>query len=432
VIRGRRDWEPELLIREEVEAGRAVSLSTRNCGYGFPAGPGDLEGRGIPALIVGTSGTGVCIGASISVHLYLEGIETSGASPTPSILIGGEPPRPGGEPLAFGSAVGRAGDVNGDGHLDFVVGAYGGGGPDEAFIVLGGLWTFREASITELIEVGHGVRMRREQLYTYMGLRAGPAGDFDGDGLQDVLLGLPGGGPEFHGETCVVYGSPELGKGVRDIDLGMQGPWLRLVGEYGEDQSGNAVSLGDIDGDGYDDIGIVGANLQNQEARAYIMYGGPRLEGALSLGSLGARGFRFVGQAGNWFSAGRDSVSAGDLDHDGSLDVAIGEMTPRGKRVLVIFGGTGWGRERFFIRGEANADNQIDLADAVTILGSLFLGKGALPCPDAGDVDDNGRLELTDPVYLLVHLFLGASPPPHPYPQAGADASADALGPCRR
>jgi hypothetical protein len=59
------------------------------------------------------------------------------------------------------------------------------------------------------------------------------------------------------------------------------------------------------------------------------------------------------------------------------------------------------------LRGDANADGQLDISDALVILGNLFLGGEALLCPGAGDFNLDGTLDLTDPVAILSNLFLG-------------------------
>jgi formylglycine-generating enzyme required for sulfatase activity len=81
-----------------------------------------------------------------------------------------------------------------------------------------------------------------------------------------------------------------------------------------------------------------------------------------------------------------------------------------------------------FQRGDANADGTVNISDAISVLGFLFLGwQEALPCADAGDVDDSGALNITDPVYLLGFLFLGGPAPPAPHGKCGPDPTADAL-----
>lgn len=76
-----------------------------------------------------------------------------------------------------------------------------------------------------------------------------------------------------------------------------------------------------------------------------------------------------------------------------------------------------------FVRGDANGDGGIDLADAITILRYLFAqGVTSLPCEDAADVTDNGALDLADPIGLLFLLFRPGTPPlAAPYPDCGFD-----------
>jgi hypothetical protein len=84
---------------------------------------------------------------------------------------------------------------------------------------------------------------------------------------------------------------------------------------------------------------------------------------------------------------------------------------------------------RVFQRGDSNGDGKVDLSDAVTTLGFLFVGTGNPTCLDAADADDSGRVEITDAIFLLGALFLGTNVIPPPHPDCGADPTAqDALG----
>lgn len=74
-----------------------------------------------------------------------------------------------------------------------------------------------------------------------------------------------------------------------------------------------------------------------------------------------------------------------------------------------------------FVRGEVTGDGQVNLADAIAILGAIF-GLAPPPSPsDAADVNDDGALDISDPVRLLTYLFaLGPAPSP-PFPTPGCD-----------
>jgi len=82
---------------------------------------------------------------------------------------------------------------------------------------------------------------------------------------------------------------------------------------------------------------------------------------------------------------------------------------------------------QLFWRGDSNRDEKIDLADAVNILGSLFLGDALPPCEDAADANDDGKIDITDPIYILGSLFLGTGPMPDPSAAKGQDPTADGL-----
>lgn len=81
-----------------------------------------------------------------------------------------------------------------------------------------------------------------------------------------------------------------------------------------------------------------------------------------------------------------------------------------------------------FIRGDSNADQTVDLSDAINTLGVLFTGVGRISCPDAADANDSGDLDISDPVYTLGYLFTGANPQPSdPFPTPGPDLTPDNL-----
>ncbi|HVR75153.1 MAG TPA: hypothetical protein VMT52_12505, partial [Planctomycetota bacterium] len=71
-----------------------------------------------------------------------------------------------------------------------------------------------------------------------------------------------------------------------------------------------------------------------------------------------------------------------------------------------------------FHRGDADANGEVQLTDAIRILGFLFLGGDAISCREAADADDNGEVQLTDAIRILGYLFLGSMvlPPPGPPP----------------
>jgi hypothetical protein len=83
-----------------------------------------------------------------------------------------------------------------------------------------------------------------------------------------------------------------------------------------------------------------------------------------------------------------------------------------------------------FIRGDSNEDGAVTVADAVSSLGSLFLGVAGT-CAAGSDADASGDVSIADPITVLNHLFLGGAPPPYPYPECGEDPAASDAG-CTR
>ena len=80
----------------------------------------------------------------------------------------------------------------------------------------------------------------------------------------------------------------------------------------------------------------------------------------------------------------------------------------------------------WFMRGDANLDSNLDIADAETILGACYLGI-PVDCEDAADTNDDGALGVSDIVSVLQFLFSGSPSPPAPYPDAGSDPTPDLL-----
>jgi hypothetical protein len=75
--------------------------------------------------------------------------------------------------------------------------------------------------------------------------------------------------------------------------------------------------------------------------------------------------------------------------------------------------------QSLFLRGDANRDAAVDIADAVSVLLHLFSGAPAPEPPAAGDADANDSLEISDGIYLLTYLFRGGPAPPAPFPAPG-------------
>ncbi len=80
-----------------------------------------------------------------------------------------------------------------------------------------------------------------------------------------------------------------------------------------------------------------------------------------------------------------------------------------------------------FVRGDANGDASVDVADAVYALTYLF-SAGPSDCLDAIDTNDDGSLDVADPVTALSYLFSGGPSPSSPFPECGVDPTDDGVG----
>ena len=102
--------------------------------------------------------------------------------------------------------------------------------------------------------------------------------------------------------------------------------------------------------------------------------------------------------------------------------------------VMVLLAGGASAQDAYFIRGDVNDDGRIDIADAISILGSLF-GSAEDParetvgkCRDAADANDDGKLDIADAIKILAHLFALAGALPEPSSTCGRDSTQDDLG----
>ena len=153
------------------------------------------------------------------------------------------------------------------------------------------------------------------------------AGDFDDDGYPDLAIGIPGqdlGGATSAGAVLVLY-SGSGGPGVLDSQLWTEDDLGIGDGSASDDRFGWSLATGDFDGDGYDDL-AVGAPFEPAGAEggvAFVLYGGPD-----GLATAGAQiwtqdtpGVPDATEAGDLFAY---ALVAGDFDHDGYDDLAIG------------------------------------------------------------------------------------------------------------
>jgi hypothetical protein len=260
---------------------------------------GDINGDGYADVIVGS-------------ELYDNGQTDEGAafvyygSASGITLTGGVLLEVNQANARFGEAVKTAGDVNGDGFGDVVVGAYlfdSGQNDEGAVFVFHGSATGINTTAAVILQIN--------QDYAQFGNAVASAGDVNGDGYSDIVVGayLFDDGQTDEGAAFVYHGS------ATGINSTIQA-YLQINEAYA--QLGDAVNTaGDVNGDGYSDI-IVGAYVygNNDEGAAFIYHGSNT-----GINTTAAT-FLTTNQANARF--GSDVASAGDVNGDGYSDIIIG------------------------------------------------------------------------------------------------------------
>ncbi|HEX6713374.1 MAG TPA: putative Ig domain-containing protein [Thermoleophilaceae bacterium] len=238
----------------------------------------------------------------------------------------------------FGHTGVPTGDVNGDGIGDFVISAESaGGGRGAAYVVFGR----PDQGTIDIASLGSGgfkitgAAATDALTGSFSAEGAGAAGDVNGDGLADVIVGSPqaknnGNGS---GSAWVVFGkaSPDP---VDLANLGNGG--FRIDGAANGDALGTSVAgAGDINGDSRSDV-VVGGNAGGQKGSAYVIFG--KADAAsINTAALGSAGYKMIGPT-NTASFG-DSVAGGrDVNGDGRSDVIVGASGA--PAAFVIFGKT--------------------------------------------------------------------------------------------
>ena len=266
-----------------------------------------------------------------------------------------------------GISVSSAGDVNGDGVDDLIVGAET-ASPDgnifagESYVVFGATGV----GASGVIELGaldgtDGFVLNGIDADDFTGFSVSSAGDVNADGVDDLIIGAyvaDPNGVENAGRSFVVFGAPGLGaSGVIELSSLDGSNGFILNGIDPGDGSGISVSsAGDVNADGIDDliIGAWGADATNAKSSAgesYVVFGAPGLgaSGVIELSSLdGSNGFVLNGVDIGDFS-GRSVSSAGDVNGDAIDDLIIGAFQaddPNGLNSgesYVVFGAPGIG-----------------------------------------------------------------------------------------
>ena len=252
-----------------------------------------------------------------------------------------------------GVATATAGDVNGDGIDDLIIGSPttdsdGTSGAGKSYVVFGknvaddGDFSTR-LDVNNDLNGTNGFAINGGSLLATSGSAVSTAGDINADGVDDIIIGAPGENG-LAGRSYVVFGKnvAQDGDFLATFDLasltspdGDGSNGFIINGIATGDQSGHAIShAGDINGDGIADV-IIGAHQANSgDGQSYVVFGkdsaaGETFNPHFDLSALdGRNGFVINGVSESGTEIGHGSgfsvSSAGDINGDGIDDVVVG------------------------------------------------------------------------------------------------------------
>lgn len=295
-----------------------------------------------------------------------------------------------------GFAVARCGDFNNDGYDDIIISSRlsdGNGRTDSgtAYIIFGKASGFNDIDLKNLPS-SYGFKLTGAAADDWV-YSVASAGDINGDGYDDIIIGSSGADPNSRNAAGISYVIFGKSNGFSDIDLASlnntQG--FKILGQSYSDVSGSSVAgAGDINNDGYKDI-IIGApaTYSGKTGKSYIIFGKANGFTDIDLNNLSLdQGFKITGQYGD--TCGLSVSAAEDINGDGFDDIIIGapmyQLNKKGE--VYVFYGKQTGFENI------NLYNSLSSSDGFRIIGEEIGDRLGISVASAGDINRDGYKDI--------------------------------------
>ena len=372
-----------------------------NLGYSV-SDAGDINGDGIGDLVIGSPGSDPDGKSNAGVTYVLFG-STEGFDLTlnPSTLNGTKGFVINGDQAGdqSGRSVSNIGDINGDGVDDLAIGApFSGinGDIGAAYIIFGSKQSNYFSNPIELSVLGNkGLTIKGSNSGHNAGWAVSGAGDFNGDGINDLLIGATNDNGNVDGESYVIFGKRGFSSTIDLSNIGLN-DGLKIISDDPNNLGYSVSDAGDINKDGKDDL-IIGAPYANTNGNnfgsSYVIYG-RRIDtdNTINVSQLDSNndftGFTINGQDKD--KSGFFVSKAGDMNGDGIADLIIGarDGNPNNNKEFA-------GRAYVVFCKEGDMGDNFNLADlngsnGFTINGIAPFDNAGWSVSDLGDINDDG------------------------------------------
>jgi len=242
----------------------------------------------------------------------------------------------------LGYSISTAGDINGDGRNDILIGAPAANLNGEVYVIYGTEKPLGTIDFSLPLDPEIGFTLRGNLERGRLGTSVSNAGDFNDDGIDDIIVSAPSANLSA-GVVYVIYGSKTRKSDLLlDLELDPNDGFV-IFGNYGESLGKDVDEAGDVNGDGISDVIVGSSDFNFQQGKAYVIYGSKgNQQGNIYTESFDlSQGFWLTGTLYSQF--GKAVSGAGDLNGDGIGDIVVGAPNTRigtlycGK-AYVIFG----------------------------------------------------------------------------------------------